>query len=302
MKKVIIFFTSMVLQLNAAPLSDELVVLHNASTAEMNAIVSPIQGSLIYNTDDSEVYECNATAWNRISGDGNETKIVAGNCIDINGTGTSLDPYVITSLTPGRTQATAGTTCKTILASGCYINDGVYWINPNGGGTEDAFEVYCDMTIDGGGWTRIEYATDLKHEAQFNDNADDRWLDNNFSLTLTDIQINDIRAASTEGKQRYHGTCEGVMHYSYNNTGNEYIYAFGFRYHEGHETAYGQQTYPSTDITVIDDNCVKDDNLLRSTDFDIIDIRVPVINVHSKDNSKNEQFGSPLTHYPAWLR
>ena len=63
--------------INAAPLSDELVVLHNVNTVDMNDISSPIEGSLIFNTDDKEIYERNATAWNRISSDGSETKIVA---------------------------------------------------------------------------------------------------------------------------------------------------------------------------------------------------------------------------------
>jgi len=199
----------------------------------------------------------------------------------------------------GQTQATAGLSCKKILDDGYSSGDGTYWIDPDGDGdTSDAFEVYCDMS--GGGWTKIEYATDLPHQAQFSGGDGWKWLLHDFNLTLTDQQINDIRAISTEGKQHYHGTCEGVIHYEYKN-GN-FAYAFGFRFHNGEETAHGQQNYPNTNITVSNDNCKKNDNALRSTDFDIVDIRVPVINVHSRDNSHTEKFGSPLTQYPAWLR
>jgi len=118
---------------------------------------------------------------------------------------------------------------------------------------------------------------------------------------LTNQQINDIRAASTEGKQRYHGTCEGVIHYYYND-GESYSNAFGFRFHNGDETEYGEQTYASSDISIPYDDCRVNDNVKRYTDFDIVDIRVPVINVISRDNSDSEEFGSPLTEYPAWLR
>ena len=41
--------------INAAPLSDELVVLHNVNTTDMNGISAPIEGSLIFNTDDKEI-------------------------------------------------------------------------------------------------------------------------------------------------------------------------------------------------------------------------------------------------------
>ena len=297
---ILLFFLS---YLHAVPLNDELIVLHNATTAEMNTITSPIQGSLIFNTDDNEVYERNATSWNKISADGSETKIIAGNCMDITGIGTSSSPYIINSITPAKTQATAGTTCKQILDLGCPVASGMYWINPNGGTTADAFQVYCDMTTDGGGWTRLDYTADLAQAQHFSGGDSNQWLPTNFTLTLTDTQIDDIRAASTEGKQRYHGTCEGVIHYYYSAGGN-YTYAFGFRYHHGYETAYNQQTYPNTTITIANDGCsANNNNILSSTDFDIIDIRVPVINVHSRDNGNNgEKFGSPLTSYPAWLR
>ncbi len=201
----------------------------------------------------------------------------------------------------GTSQSAAGESCKDIIDNYPSSADGTYWINPDGGDTSNAFEVYCDMTTSGGGWTKIEYAQDLPHQAQFSGGDADRWLDSNFSLTLSDTQINDIRAVSTEGKQRYHGSCEGVIHYAYQT--NNYAYAFGFRFHDGHETANDQETYPSTDITVLNDGCeANDNNNISSTDFDIVDVRVPVINVHSRDNSDTEEFGSPLTNYPAWLR
>ena len=306
MKKVtmpFVIITSALLQLNAAPLSDELIVLHNTSTTEMNTIVGSIEGSLIFNTDDNEVYERNATAWNRISSDGSETKIVAGSCMDVTGVGTVGDPYIINNMVPGKTQLMAGTTCKQLVDTGCALNDGTYWINPDGGSTANAFQVYCDMNTDGGGWTRLEYVSDLTHQEHFSGGDSNQWLPNNFVLNLTDTQINNIRAVSTEGKQRYHGTCQGVIHHLYS-SGNSYGYAFGFRYHQGHETANNQETYPSTNINVSNDGCAANSNSnLSSTDFDIIDIRVPIINVHTRDNGNNgEQFGSPLTNYPAWLR
>ena len=41
---------------------------------------------------------------------------------------------------------------------------------------------------------------------------------------------------------------------------------------------------------------------ILATVFEISSVKVPVINVNSFDNGSSEQFGSPLTNNPAWLR
>lgn len=50
--------------------------------------------------------------------------------------------------------------CDAIMTNGHSTGDGSYWIDPVSAG---AFEVFCDMTTDGGGWTQLvnhDYATD----------------------------------------------------------------------------------------------------------------------------------------------
>ena len=71
----------------------------------------------------------------------------------------------------GSSQACPAESCLSILNSGYSTGNGVYWVDPQGQG---AFETYCDMSKDGGGWTLIMSVVDDNRQLS-SWNSDNQW-------------------------------------------------------------------------------------------------------------------------------
>jgi len=74
---------------------EELMQIHKATTTEMNNIVSPQAGSLVYNTTENTLYFYTGVVWKRLRATGAETIVNAGNGMTVTGSGTSSVPYTI---------------------------------------------------------------------------------------------------------------------------------------------------------------------------------------------------------------
>ena len=67
--------------------------------------------------------------------------------------GAIIDCPVQLSRADGSNEANAAQTCSALHDDYPNLESGIYWIDPDGDGGTQAFQVECDMTTAGGGWT-----------------------------------------------------------------------------------------------------------------------------------------------------
>ncbi len=128
-------------------------------------------GKVSFDKGTQRLYFCDGSAWRRISSCLGQCKAasqvacglpISDDCGDVgacNGTGSACaDGKSCTggkcAGKPGESADSAAKNCKEVLAGGS-AKDGLYWLDPDGAtGGVVAMQVFCDLTTDGGGWTR----------------------------------------------------------------------------------------------------------------------------------------------------
>jgi hypothetical protein len=154
--------------------------ISSAQNSIFRLIVEGNEGKVFFNTSDKNlVFQKNDAIALEVKNDGsvfvsqeikeNGVRVARGNqqCagdsfvvgIDAEGKLICGDPVVRTpapTLSPSPVPQIY-TSCLAILDAGESTGDGTYTIDPDGEGGNDPFQVYCDMTTDGGGWINLKF-------------------------------------------------------------------------------------------------------------------------------------------------
>jgi cysteine-rich repeat protein len=116
-----------------------------------------VAGALYFDTKTNAIRYCALGVWRSLADTcGNGIVEVTEDCDDgNNANGDGCSATCVASV--GYAKAKPGTSCLDILnkakAEGLTPKDGPMWVDVTGGDATDAFQVLCNMTRDGGGWT-----------------------------------------------------------------------------------------------------------------------------------------------------
>jgi hypothetical protein len=153
-------------------------VITTSTTAPVNCDAAHA-GYLYFNSTSSAFIGCNGTTW---------------------ATFTATSQVGV-----GDSQSNAGATCKTIHAAYPVAASGTFWIDPDGGSTANAFQVYCDMTTDSGGWAKILQYTGGAYTPSVGAVPDPTGAAITAFAKLSDVQINAIGGTGALKNYRFQG-------------------------------------------------------------------------------------------------
>jgi len=193
----------------------------------------------------------------------------------------------------GRTKDNPGRSCNDIWLCHPDFPSGNYWIDPNGGCSADAIEVWCDMDHEGA--TCISAQKSAEKLRRYRSESDDSWFgDYGFKLdyNMSIPQWNFLRLLSSEARQRFTYRCENSVGWEDSNQGN---YDKAVLLLAANDEI---MTYGNAYITLIKDTC-KDGKGKGEVVLDIETSEVnmlPVIDYRSLDftRSKHQKHGFEL--------
>jgi hypothetical protein len=156
------------LDLGTGPISGGRFAGLDLKSAPCNATVL---GQVALDSGNKRLHYCDGAAWRRLSSCTGACKSaestacgqpVADDCGDVGlcagkGTACSTGEACTAAGCKGLGEAKEApvASCRILHDQRPALGDGVYWLDPGGGASDDAIQAFCDMKRDGGGWTLI---------------------------------------------------------------------------------------------------------------------------------------------------